>query len=98
MSAATAILAVDDNATIRKAISMRLGAKGFEVVTAADGPSALALMARRAFDLVILDLKMPEMRGEEVLRQLRQRYSQTQLPVTLCRARQRIRSDGMPGF
>ena len=45
MSTAAAVLAVDDNATIRKAISMRLGAKGFEVVTAADGRSALDLMA-----------------------------------------------------
>lgn len=86
MSSATAVLAVDDNATIRKAISMRLGAKGFEVVTAADGHAALALVDRRAFDLVILDLKMPQMRGEEVLRQLRQRYSQTQLPVIVLAA------------
>ena len=36
MNAAAAVLAVDDNATIRKAISMRLGAQGFDVVTAAD--------------------------------------------------------------
>ena len=86
MNAATAVLAVDDNATIRKAISIRLGAKGFEVVTAADGPAALALVERRAFDLVILDLKMPIMRGEEVLRQLRQRYSQSQLPVIVLAA------------
>ena len=86
MSAAAAVLAVDDNATIRKAISMRLGAKGFDVVTAADGPSALALIERRAFDLVILDLQMPEMRGEEVLRRLRQRYTATQLPVIVLAA------------
>ncbi|MCC6709991.1 MAG: EAL domain-containing protein [Gammaproteobacteria bacterium] len=86
MSAAAAVLAVDDNATIRKAISMRLGANGFDVVTAADGPSALALVARRAFDLVILDLQMPDMRGEEVLRRLRERYSQTQLPVIVLAA------------
>ena len=86
MSAAATVLAVDDNATIRKAISMRLGARGFEVVTAADGPSALALVARRAFDIVILDLQMPQMRGEEVLRQLRNRYSQIQLPVIVLAA------------
>ena len=86
MSPATAVLAVDDNATIRKAISMRLRAKGFDVVTAADGRSALALVDRRAFDLVILDLNMPEMRGEEVLRQLRQRHSQNQLPVIVLAA------------
>ncbi len=86
MSAAAAVLAVDDNATIRKAISMRLGAKGFDVVTAADGPAALALIARRSFDLMLLDLQMPEMRGEEVLRQVRERFSQTQLPVIVLAA------------
>lgn len=86
MSAVVAVLAVDDNATIRKAISMRLGAKGFDVVTAADGQSALDLIARRPFDLVILDLQMPEMRGEEVLRQVRERFSQTQLPVIVLAA------------
>ena len=86
MNAAAAVLAVDDNATIRKAISMRLGANGFEVVTAADGPSALALIERRAFDLIILDLQMPEMRGEEVLKRVRERFSPTQLPVIVLAA------------
>jgi diguanylate cyclase (GGDEF)-like protein/PAS domain S-box-containing protein len=86
MNAAAAVLAVDDNATIRKAISMRLGAQGFDVVTAADGASALAMVARRPFDLIILDLQMPEMRGEEVLRRLRERYSPTQLPVIVLAA------------
>ena len=86
MSAAAAVLAVDDNATIRKAISMRLAAKGFEVVTAPDGAEALALIDQRTFDLILLDLQMPRMRGEEVLRQLRLRYSATQLPVIVLAA------------
>ena len=62
MTTAAAVLAVDDNATIRKAISMRLGAKGFEVVTAQDGFEALKLIGQKRFDIVILDLQMPEMR------------------------------------
>ena len=86
MSTAAAVLAVDDNATIRKAISMRLGAKGFDVVTAHDGAEALKLIGQRNFDLVLLDLQMPNMRGDEVLRRVRQQYSATQLPVIMLAA------------
>ena len=81
-----AVLAVDDNATIRKAISMRLGSKGYDVVTAPDGKEALRLIDQQPFDLVLLDLKMPGMRGEQVLEELRLRYSETQLPVIMLAA------------
>jgi len=80
------VLAVDDNATIRKAIAMRLGANGFRVVTAADGPRALQAIEQEEFDLVLLDLKMPGMRGDEVLKALRERYTTTQLPVIILAA------------
>ena len=81
-----AVLAVDDNATIRKAISMRLGAKGFDVVTASDGARALSELEAREFDLVILDLQMPGIGGEDVLRSIRERYSATELPVLILAA------------
>ena len=84
--AATTVLAVDDNATIRKAISTRMRSKGYEVTTAPDGKEALDLIAKRSFDLVLLDLEMPDMQGEEVLERLRLRYSQTQLPVIILAA------------
>lgn len=83
---AASVLAVDDNATIRKAISMRLGAKGFAVVTAAGGAEALERLGQQRFDLVILDLWMPDIGGDEVLRQVRQRFSSTQLPVIMLAA------------
>ncbi|MEQ9058136.1 MAG: EAL domain-containing protein [Gammaproteobacteria bacterium] len=83
---AASVLAVDDNATIRKAISMRLGAKGFAVVTAAGGAEALELLGQQRFDLIILDLWMPDVGGDEVLRRVRQRYSATQLPVIMLAA------------
>jgi diguanylate cyclase (GGDEF)-like protein/PAS domain S-box-containing protein len=83
---AAAVLAVDDNATIRKAISMRLGSKGYNVVTAPDGQQALDLVDKQNFDLVLLDLQMPGMRGDEVLQRLRQRFSETQLPVIMLAA------------
>lgn len=80
------VLAVDDNATIRRAIAMRLTAKGYQVVTAEDGIKALAALEKRPFDLMLLDLQMPGMRGDEVLRQVRQRYSDIELPVIMLAA------------
>ena len=80
------VLAVDDNATIRRAIAMRLGAKGFDVTTAEDGQHALQALDAANFDLVLLDLQMPGMRGDEVLRSLRQRYSGMELPVIMLAA------------
>jgi len=77
---------VDDNATIRKAISMRLGSRGYDVITAADGPGALAVVKQQRVDLVLLDLQMPGMRGEEVLQEIRTRFSPTQLPVIMLAA------------
>ena len=67
MSAAAAVLAVDDNATIRKAISMRLGAKGFDVVTAADGKSAMDIFELEKPDMVVTDLLMPSASGNELI-------------------------------
>jgi len=81
-----AVLAVDDNATIRQAVSMRLGSKGYNVVTAPGGKEALALVEKQRFDLVLLDLQMPDMHGEEVLRQLRRRFSETELPIIMLAA------------
>ena len=80
------VLAVDDNATIRRAIAMRLGAKGFDVTTAEDGQGALDALASDEFDLVLLDLQMPGMRGDEVLRAVRRRYNGMELPVIMLAA------------
>ena len=87
MSASSAcVLAVDDNATIRRAIAMRLSSKGYQVVTAEDGVQALAALERQSFDLVLLDLQMPGMLGHEVLQTLRKTFNPTQLPVIMLAA------------
>ncbi|NUP88975.1 MAG: sigma-54-dependent Fis family transcriptional regulator [Candidatus Sumerlaeia bacterium] len=61
------VLLVDDERAIRQALSVELGHGGFEVAAAASGPEALALLEGDEFDAVLLDLRMPEMPGEEVL-------------------------------
>lgn len=63
------VLCVDDERAILD--SMRLDLEDdFDIVTATSGPEALELLTRRHVDLVLLDLRMPAMSGEEVLRRL----------------------------
>ncbi len=87
MSRRDSLLVVDDNEPNRDALSRRLRQRGFDVVVAADGAEALALVATAAFDLVLLDVEMPGLSGLDVLTQLRATHSQTQLPVIMVTAR-----------
>jgi DNA-binding NtrC family response regulator len=66
------ILVVDDNANLRKTMKRVLMLKGYDVVTAADGPEALEI-ARESHDiyLVFMDIKMPLMNGVEAYKELR---------------------------
>ena len=68
---ATGILIVDDDPQIRDVLRIALGQAGFAVAEAADGRTALAMVARAAPDLVVLDIGLPEMDGLEVCRRLR---------------------------
>ncbi|TVT78140.1 MAG: response regulator [Denitromonas halophila] len=65
------ILIVDDDYVNRKLPAVVLGRVGHEVVEAATGVEALTSAASDAFDVVLLDLTMPDMSGYEVCRQLR---------------------------
>jgi len=77
------LLVVDDDANNRIALARRLTQQGYEVETAGDGPHALARVPQGRYDLVLLDQMMPGMNGIEVLRRLRQTYSQSELPVIM---------------
>jgi len=65
------VLAVDDNAVNLLVLDQLLASFGHEVAKAASGAEALAAMAVRRFDLILLDIQMPGMTGVEVLQQLR---------------------------
>jgi signal transduction histidine kinase len=60
---------------------------GYQVVTAAGGREALAAVEGRSFDLVLLDVMMPEVSGLDVLAELRRRFSVAELPVIMATAR-----------
>lgn len=64
------LLLVDDDPDFRGTVARRFLRRGFQVREAADGREALAELARREFDVVILDLVMPGLSGLEVLEQL----------------------------
>ena len=72
------IALVDDDRNILTSISMALEKEGFKVQTYIDGESALVGLTRTPPDLVIIDIKMPRMDGEELLKRLRKK---TFLPV-----------------
>jgi sigma-B regulation protein RsbU (phosphoserine phosphatase) len=81
------LLVVDDDELNRDMLSRRLERKGYRVAVAADGPQALAMVAERPFDLVLLDVMMPGISGLEVLKVLRQEHAATALPVIMATAR-----------
>ena len=72
------IALIDDDRNILTSISMALEKEGFNVQTYLDGESALIGLSRTPPDLAIIDIKMPKMDGEELLKKLRKK---TNLPV-----------------
>jgi two-component system alkaline phosphatase synthesis response regulator PhoP len=65
------LLVVEDDRTLRQALSFNLSREGYEVATAPDGESALDAARNPQLDLILLDVMLPGMSGVEVLRVLR---------------------------
>lgn len=81
------ILVVDDVADNRDILTRRLVRRGFEVVEAAGGHEALRQIETAGFDVVLLDIMMPDLSGNEVLRHIRERFASTELPVIMVTAK-----------
>jgi class 3 adenylate cyclase/CheY-like chemotaxis protein len=77
------ILVVDDIGSNRNLLSRRLQHEGHQVVTAESGLSALSLIAEHEFDLVLLDILMPDMNGIEVLSRLKAERRSRHIPVIM---------------
>jgi signal transduction histidine kinase len=75
------ILLVEDEALIRIPMASALESAGFAVEGAATGADALAVMEAEAFDLLILDVVLPDMEGWEILRRVREAEEVRTLPV-----------------
>lgn len=76
------VLVVDDEPKITQVVSAYLEKEGYQVFTASSGKEALECPERKAVDLIILDLRLPDLPGEEVCRRIRQRRDTPILMLT----------------
>ncbi|MCH7637459.1 MAG: EAL domain-containing protein [Proteobacteria bacterium] len=83
---AGSVLVVDDVEVNRDLLARRLRQQGHQVTLAEGGSQALEVINGNAFDLVLLDIMMPDVDGLEVLRTVRKTYSDGELPIIMVTA------------
>jgi signal transduction histidine kinase len=81
------ILIVDDVADNRAVLGRRFQRRGFEIAEADSGKKALDAIAAEEFDVVLLDVVMPDMDGMAVLKRIRETHSEIALPVIMVTGR-----------
>ena len=86
------LLVVDDDAENREVLSRRLIKQGHAVRTASNGPDALQLMTETAFEVVLLDIMMPDMDGYEVLGRIKGDRRMQHIPVIMISAIDEVQS------
>lgn len=79
------VLVVDDDSQMLKAVTNALTARGYEVMSAGSGESALSLLAEEDLDLLLLDLGLPGIEGHDVIRRLR---AWSEIPVIVISVRE----------
>ncbi|MBW3543940.1 MAG: response regulator [Planctomycetes bacterium] len=80
------ILVVEDNATNRDILRRRLELQGHEIAEACDGLQALAMLNAQGFDLVLLDIMMPQLNGVDVLTRMKASEALRDIPVIMISA------------
>ncbi len=80
------ILVIDDNESNRDLLARQLARDGHVVESAESGRAGLSLVQERAFDLILLDVMMPEMSGYEVLSKLKSDPKTAEIPVIMISA------------
>jgi two-component system, cell cycle response regulator DivK len=98
------ILIVDDNEQNLRLARKVLQFAGFRTLEAAGGVEGLSLAVEHRPDLILLDIRMPDMKGTEVLQELREDERTTAIPViaftssTMRGDRERFLADGFDGY
>src|SRR5260370_16874369 len=80
------ILIIDDEANLRKTLAQIFSPRGYSVLEADDGASAVKILLDSTPDLIISDWKMPQMGGEELLQHLRGQPRLASIPVIVITA------------
>ncbi|NOX19800.1 MAG: sigma-54-dependent Fis family transcriptional regulator [Nitrospirae bacterium] len=75
------VLVIDDEAIVRVSCERVLQPEGYEVVSISRGDEAIELMEKERFDIVLTDLKMPDMDGLEVLKIIKKRWPDVQVII-----------------
>lgn len=78
------ILLVDDNRIVRRVVATQLAGLGYQVETASNGLEALQRAQQVSFDVILMDLEMPELGGLEATRRLRATLPPTHQPVIVA--------------
>lgn len=90
MSSGGHILIIDDEASLRQTMARILQRAGYEVTTAVSGKEGLALISEHPFDLLYLDIRMPDVSGLELLKDIHTQFPE--LPVILFTAQPDLNS------
>jgi DNA-binding NtrC family response regulator len=75
------ILVIDDELTIRKTFKLRLSKWGYDVHLASDGTSGMELLSNNNFDVVISDIKLPGIPGNELVKLIKERFPDIEIIV-----------------
>jgi DNA-binding response OmpR family regulator len=78
------ILVIDDESSIRKLMEMELEDEGYDVTVAEDGVDALEKVSQAKYDLITLDIRMPNMDGIQFLGEVRDKDKE--VPIIICTA------------
>lgn len=81
------VLVVEDERDLQRVLTYNLRQAGFDVVSAYDGETALRAVREEPFDLVLLDIMLPDIQGTEICRRLKQSRETAHIPVMMLTAK-----------
>jgi len=89
------ILIVDDEALVCWSLSRALQEEGYEVSTVQSGEEALDIMTECKFDLVVTDLRLPQLNGMDLLREIKRRFPQCKVLMISAFGTPKVRDEAM---
>jgi CheY-like chemotaxis protein len=89
-------MVIDDDEGVREALGLALGSEGYDVQYARDGREGLEVLARRAADLIIVDMRMPEVDGGNFCRSYAKDGGTSPVILMTARSGREIAAD-LPG-